>query len=264
MCRETGCFGSCIRIILGILNTIFLIVGLGVFISAAVLRWSSSSALKKLIDNDSTKDVIDISTIEAVTVGLLVVGGIIAFISLIGLIGVVFANRFFLVIYEIIIVLLFLTHLIIVLVLAFKSSDLEKEYRKALNKTIENINAPDTSEQVLSNDCAIMKLLSEIFECCGANGPTDFANKTLTSVCCIGEYQTGCGDKAVDSISNNVVPAVLVPNGVILGFEFIMILAIPFVIGRISREQARRRDEERNNVLSIKPTTYGQPKYRAY
>lgn len=121
MSSGTGCFGSLIRIVLGIINTIFLLIGLAIFITAAILRWSSDSLLNKITNSEAIQSIISVSALDATTIVLLAIGGFIIALSLAGLLGVICSSRFFLVIYEIIIIILFLAHGITLLVVAFKA-----------------------------------------------------------------------------------------------------------------------------------------------
>lgn len=251
---KTGCCGSFIRVILGIVNTLFLVLGLAIFIGAAVLRWSSDSILNKITKNDDIRSIIDISALDNVSIALLVVGAFITVLSLIGLAGACCASKFFLFVYEIIIVLLFLFHAIVLIVAAFKSSDIETEFRKALNTTIADLNSPKTSKDDVTAKCKALKLISEIFECCGANGPQDFTlNTTYAIECCANRnYLFGCSDKTISTFKSNGVNLIVIPNSVILGFEFLIILLVPFLIGRISRSRAS--EEER--IINVKPTNF--------
>jgi hypothetical protein len=117
-------------------------------------------------------------------------------------------------------------------VCAFKASDIEKEFRGALNATIDELNDPSTSEDQLSVDCAALKLISEIFQCCGASGPGDFKNVTFITECCAHDDKIGCGDKTVNDIKENGVNVIIIPNVIILAFELIIIIMVPFLLGK--------------------------------
>ena len=163
MSSGTGCFGSLIKIVLGIINTIFLLIGLAIFIIAAILRWGSDSLLNKITNNEAIQSIISVSALNAATIVLLAIGGFIMVLSLAGLLGVICSSRFFLAIYEVIIIILFLAHGITLLVVAFKASDIEIEFRKALNKTIDEINDPKTPNATVTAECGALNLLSGNF-----------------------------------------------------------------------------------------------------
>lgn len=249
---KTGFFGSIIRIFLGIINVIFLLLGLCVFIVSAVLRWSASSILNKITSNEEVNSIINVSAINSVSLILLILGGFITVLSLIGLWGACCSNRFFLVIYEVIIIILFIFHAILLIVAAFKSSSIETEFRKALNQTVDDLNSDTTTELNKTEKCKSLKFLSELFQCCGANSPSDFKNSTYVTECCSGSYKHGCADKTIESFKKNGVNLIIIPNSIVLGLEFIIILLVPFLIGRISRARNSYEENERN----IKPTNY--------
>jgi hypothetical protein len=258
---KTGCCGSLIRVIIGIINGLFLLIGLAIFIIAAILRWSSDSLLNKITNNASIESIINVAVLDAATIVLLAIGAFILLLSFIGLLGVICANRFFLVIYEIVIIMLFLAHGITLIVAALKSSDIEDEFRKALNRTIDDINNPLTENSTVTADCAALNLLSEIFECCGAQGPSDFINPEYRYECCYSNLTTdGCANKTVNTLKENGVNIIIIPNCSILAVEFLIILMVPFLIGRISRRKAQSEEEER--IINVKPTTHYEYRYK--
>ena len=234
MAYKIGAFAQCTRFLLAVINVIFLILGLVIFITAIVLRWGSSS-FSKMINIDEISTLIEgAGSISAITIFFLILGGFIILLSLFGILGVKYMNRFFLIIYEIVIVCLFLAQVICLLVLLFSKSGIEKEYNKGLNKTIEDINGLKDNYDV---KIKLMKDLSVLFKCCGANGPEDFKNQTLVTdktVCFDykGEYANGCGKKSVNTIENNVINLIVIPSSIILGIEFFAMIMVPFLVGK--------------------------------
>lgn len=110
---KTGCCGDLVRVLLIIINSIFFLIGLTVFIIAAVLRWGSSSILSKLSGDKEVETILNLSAIDAVSVALLALGGFVIIVSLLGLVGACCANKCFLFLYEAVIVALFIGHAII-------------------------------------------------------------------------------------------------------------------------------------------------------
>ncbi|CAF1146777.1 unnamed protein product [Brachionus calyciflorus] len=256
---RTGFFGSIIRIILAIVNILFLLIGFAVFIAAAILRWSKDSILNKIATNDVLKPILNVTAINDVSLILLILGAFITVLSIIGLCGACCANRFFLGVYEIVIVVLFISHGIVLVVAAFKSGTIENEFRKALNQTVFDVNSDKTDEEYKMERCSALKLISEIFECCGLNGPNDFTNATYVTECCYGSSTDGCGDKTVKSFKENGVNIIIIPNSIVLGLEFLIIVLVPFLIGRITRSRRMYEDvDENERIISIKPTNYQQ------
>jgi hypothetical protein len=241
-----GFCGSFLRCILTVINILFFLIGLTIFIAAAILRWSPSTIIGKITSNQAVNSILNVTIINDVSISLLIIAGFIIIISCIGLFGVLCNSKCFLYIYEVIIIILFLAHGIALLVATFTSSTLENQFRTALNKTMEKINDPVSKDQ-LDEQCKIMRALSEIFECCGATGRSDFLNHTVALDCCMNNTNSSCSDKTVNSIRDNAVSLVFIPNGVILFFELILVLLIPFFISRINK--ANSTDDEENDSL---------------
>jgi hypothetical protein len=131
-------------------------------------------------------------------------------------------------------VLLFLSQAIALMVLLFSSPKVEREFKTILNTTVSDINKNDTSYK---SQCGFMGSLSEVFSCCGLNGPLDFKNPSDVYSCCDKKKNStvGCGDKVVKDIKGNYVGFLVVPNSLILGIELFAIITVPFLIGRIGR-----------------------------
>lgn len=113
---KVGCCGGMIRVLLILINSIFFLIGLTVFIVAAILRWGSDSILSKLSGDADIQSVINLSAVDAVSIALLALGGFIICVSLLGLAGSCCANKCFLFVYEAIVVALFVSHAIVLTV----------------------------------------------------------------------------------------------------------------------------------------------------
>lgn len=143
---------------------------------------------------------------------------------------------------------------------AVKSGDVENEFRRLLNNTVNDLNSNSTSPDKVTAECHTMRLLSDIFICCGYNSPDDFVlNKTYATECCKTGTYKGCADTIVTEIKSNGINIVVIPNFVILGFEFVIILLVPFLIGRIRRHDRRYMEDEA--VINVKPTGYYNANY---
>ena len=148
----------------------------------------------------------------------------------------------------------FLLNSILIVFLAFRSTDIEANYRSDLNRTINHINANEN----VDNDCQkmkgkllnfktlynlktlikfchifILKAISTIFNCCGVNGPNDFTNSTIALECCHSDgatkmfvYQDGCANKSVASL----MKLIFIASVVIWSIELFLLIMIPFLI----------------------------------
>jgi hypothetical protein len=230
---KIGCCGNMVRFLLLIVNSLFLILGLTVFIAAAVLKWGNND-FSKFADLPYVDDIVKVGTIGTIAVTLMVIGGFIIVLSVIGIIGVKFLNKFFLVIFEIIICILFLSHGIAILVLLFGSSSIESDYKEAINKTVTNINEGTD----YTKNAQFMQSLSGLFHCCGSKGPSDFKNSTILKDCCLEEKDTGkywtegCSDKSVQTIKDSSLNLLVIPSGIILVVELFSIIMVPCLIGK--------------------------------
>lgn len=228
-----GCCKSLFSFLLGLVNVIFMLIGIALVATTSVLKWANIGKLKEIT---GMQNIIDLASIDAITIALICIGALIILISFIGLMGVCCSNRVFLVIYEIIVIILFLLHLAALITLLVMSNTVEKEYRKALNQTVADINNPSTSQSEIQLKCNLMTNISGIFQCCGANSINDFPNPSYK--CCKPEYYTakGCADLSVDAIKKYSIYLLVIPTAVILFIELISIIGVPFLIASISRK----------------------------
>lgn len=228
-----GFFGSSVRFILIIINLVFFLMGLIVFIIAAVLKWTS--LFNNFVNIQGVDTLVKLGSIESVSSVLLVMGAFAVILSLLGLFGAKYGNKFLLLSYEVIIILIFLTQGISALVIGTASSALETEFRNSMNKTIDSINNNDTSTEVFDRECKLLRDVSSIFKCCGANGPSDFVNASLAEQCCFGDYDIGCTDKVVKDVVDYSTSLIVIPTILISIVEFLAIVMVPILICRISK-----------------------------
>lgn len=258
MSFSLGFCGSFIRLILGIINFLFLLIGVAVFIAAAVLRWGSDSIIEEITKNDAVVSIINVSVIDGVSVALLSIGAFIILLSIIGLMGTIFKSKFFLYVYEFTIILLFLAHGITLIVVTLVRGSVEDQFKAALNTTMDNLNnaTHDVKPDKFEIECAVMKGLSDIFQCCGSNDRSDFVEPSAATQCCMNNTSIGCGPKIIGTISNNVVDIVIIPNVTILVFELILILMVPLFVSRINKSKYKKDDRER-----LINDTYSETRY---
>jgi len=208
-------------------------MGLIVFIIAAVLKWTT--VFNKFVNIKEIETLVKLGSVESVNTLLLVMGAFAMIISLVGIFGAKYTNKFLLLTYEVVIVLLFLIHVISALVILAGSSKLEKEFREAMNKTIETLNSNETTSDVFERECKLIHDLSDIFLCCGGDSPSDFTNSSLIDECCGSNYNIGCTNKIVNDIVIYSKNMIVVPSFIILSIEFFAILMVPFLVNRASK-----------------------------
>ena len=65
------------------------------------------------------------------------------------------------------------------------------------------------------------------------NGPQDFQNPDFRTECCYSNKTTkGCADQTVNTIKTDSVNLIIIPNCSILAIELIIIILVPFLIGK--------------------------------
>jgi hypothetical protein len=231
---ELSCGGNFLRYLLFILNLLIFLMGLILFILAALLKWTNVFGG---LDLGVFEQIASFASLNGVSTFVLIVAAVIMAISLFGLIGSKTMNRFFLIIYLILIIILFLAHGIALLVLVFGSSTVENLYRQEVNKTVSNLKYKEGND--FKALCIVFEKFSDAFECCGAdNGPEDFGNITIAKDCCSKEtdYMRGCGQVSLDAIVKGSINFLVIPSGVILGIELFAIISVSCICGKRKRD----------------------------
>jgi len=173
-------------------------MGLVVFITEALLYWTD--ILGKDLNIKELKNVVEIAQIDTVAIVLMVIGGFAMLVSVIGLLGACCMNRFFLIVYEIVVLCMFLAHGITLLVVVFSSDSIKNAFEKGLDKTVTSLNKNETN-----------------FELCETNQK----NETATE---------GCPKKSVNELMDKSVNYIIIPSGFILTVELFAIIAVPIII----------------------------------
>jgi hypothetical protein len=235
-----GKFAKSIQFMLIIVNLVFFLMGLIVFIIAAVLKWTT--VFNKFINIQEIETLVKLGSVESVNTLLLVMGVFAMILSLMGILGAKYTNRFLLLSYEVVLVLVFLIHAISALVILGGSSKLEEEFRGAMSKTIDTLNEfynlNDTTNDVFVRECQLLRDLSTIFLCCGGNSPSDFTNTTLVDDCCSDYFDIGCTDKVVNDVVMYSKHMIVIPSFIILTIELLAIIMVPFLLRRIKAENS--------------------------
>lgn len=236
---DTGCLGGLVQLVLGVLNFMFLLVGSAMVTLGALARWGDFN-LNHIIHNQEVQSIIEISNLDSVSIAFLAIGGFIVLLSVAGLFGLCCTNKFFLIIYQVIVSFLFAVHLISFILVLVKGNDLERIYRSAIDSSIADINANWPNTKQAQHRCEGLKVLSKFWDCCGASSPLDFKKQVLRENCCFSSNLAsnsiveGCTEKSISFIKSNAAYALIIPNAVILTVEAAILLVVPCFIKRIS------------------------------
>ena len=228
---KLGCVGVSVQFLLICLNSFFLVVSAIVFGTTCGLKWNSSFSQLVVINNST----IEVDKLGGATTCVLVISAFCFALSLTGLLGACQKNRFFLVVYEAVLLGLFLVKCVALAVLIGFRTNVENDFKQELNKTISRISTNS------STDCKVSLALSQIFDCCGYNSGSDFIDPTLAISCCSNHTsnQPGCGDKIVNDVESVALYLLIIPCLALLAVELFALIFVPFLVGRIGREPER-------------------------
>jgi hypothetical protein len=226
-----SCCSRFYRNLLIAFNIFILIIGIVITILASLLKYSEK--FKSLINLKELTEVVNVAQINAITLLFLIIGIFAIILSIVGLLGLWCLNRVLLIAYEIVILLMFLTHGIGLLVLIFDRGSIENQFKKAMGTLVVTLNTNETSTNIYKTDCDTMLALSDIFKCCGDKAPSDFKYNTTIHDCC-GKDTTpithGCSQKVIDTLTKNAINYLIIPSCSILAVELIVIIVTPLIM----------------------------------
>ncbi|KAI2800312.1 hypothetical protein RDWZM_000476 [Blomia tropicalis] len=187
-----SCGGKLIKIILGLFNLIWLIVG-------AVIIYIG---VRLVLLHGDLEEVSDLAKIDfkALSVIILIVGIAIVVISFLGFFGACCQNRVLLFLYSAILVVIIAIEIYGLVVAIRNNTDIEKEISDAVGKAINEINTDRKTAYLLG-------MFQYKLKCCGWNGFADYKNPLVPKSC--------CGEKPVSS--NEPVNTCLATSAVKIG-----------------------------------------------
>lgn len=209
-----------IRFLLIITNICFLVLGIVVLITGGMLKYNTGS-----VESFSNLDGVNLLSVILICIGTFAI-----LVSIFGIMGARYLNRFFLIIYLAIVLAMFLLHGFSLSYLMAKTNEIETEYKSQLNETVYHIktNASDFTEQ-----CKVMKGLSTLCDCCGYNGANDFSGPIIAQCCApLTNHTTGCSQTSFDLLKRLAHNLFVIPSLVILVIELCSIIFVPFLIGK--------------------------------
>jgi len=219
-----GCCGSSVRCLLITANVCFMLLGIVAITTGAVAKLN----MRQLDDFEQ------INAIRPMANGLLVVGGFSLFISLFGLLGAKYLNRFFLIIYLVVVLCMFLMHGVALILLVSNTNSIHDGYIKVVNTTVNDLKqSANRNSSEYREECRFMLALSNFCDCCGFNGASDFSTEVAMKCCAKPYNQTdGCAEKSYKKIESVSFYLIVLPSLVILAIELFAIIVVPFLIGK--------------------------------
>jgi hypothetical protein len=258
MCKSTGCLGTAIRIFLAALNIIFILIGLGVLVLGLILKFTTllTSYVKQLKTLGVPESAL--AYLDYVYIGLMVLGGVVLLISVIGLVAACSGIRFFLVLYDLIVLVIFLAHVaafIYVIIVAPQAQTVLKGVMSTmLTPLVSQLNSTasyNLSQSDLSGYCQPYAVLSGLLKCC------DFTSGNLTAACCPSSYSGGCADTFHTLMTTYVVYVVHLPNGVLVAFELAIFIAVLFVLIKkwkwVNEQKGGPAQQKKKNQVAPSP-----------
>lgn len=224
-----------VRTFLFIINGVFLILGLVLIITAAVLKWSYWLPL------------LEHSSVSSIATAFFLTGFFMIGISIIGIFGAKDKDKCFLIIYQILIVLLLFVHLIILLILVTNKTTFKNNFIRYLNKTANEI------KNETNHHCELFKKLSTQFKCCGVvTGPGDFIDWSIAKNCCSDSFDItpstpGCATASVEFIEKNATSLLIIPSGFILTIELLIIIVISILMSKKGKYICNKQQSNSNN-----------------
>jgi hypothetical protein len=158
-------------------------------------------------------------------------------LSIVGLFGVIFKNRCLLVLYEIIVLILFLAHLAALIVLLVFYPRIDNAVRDEFNRQVSVIN--NNSNPSLTTECSLMQNASSVFTCCGSLSPQNLTVNGQNLCCKIpNNYgNNGCTTVVTDLVKRYSNYYIIIPTSIILFIELCALITIPILICYITNEK---------------------------
>lgn len=220
------CGGKMGQFILVIINTVFLLMGLGLFIPGIVLQTNIdfvSDEIKPVLDQVSVTGIALGDVVKNLGIGFIIVGVFVFLVAVLGLMGACCKSKCLLTIYAIIVLLILLSQIVVVILWFTMQNQLDSVVRDELSTSLKNNFREDSlnGTNQLSNGWNYIFLT---LKCCGVNAVTagnagDFANtpnwtkgsKKIPTSCCVGV--TASNYTAPPTCTDNVAAGTFYTSG---------------------------------------------------
>ena len=293
MCNTTkGCCPSTSQIILAIINFISFLINFLLFISATCLYIIPSEDIYefflKITEADiDTKQVLEhifeLIALDKFFLTAMIFLAVTMSLSLFGFIASVTGNRCFLITYMIMSSLVLLIHSGLFIAFFFNMNFIFEGFLKnRLNKSAYILLNQDDNNSKNDVICGFFHKMSEIVECCGVEGISDFQNKTFFSVdnnktidaleCCSSNHTKGCASEIVEQIAEYkstvvVIDEYIIANSLMLFFQLCLILLAVLVFFGVFKRFQRKKEikediEELNEIRQRQEQEYEQQNTR--
>lgn len=221
-------YGNFVKLLFTIVNVLLLLFGFVLFIVACVFKWSST--IGKLNEYTKVHKIVNVEPLQSGSTVILIVSVLLLIVGLLGLVSIRIMKRYLILLHEALLGSTAFVHLVIILVITLSLPGIETNFKNKLKQAIEFINSNETTTDDFHTSCNLTYSLSEKFECCGENGPSDFhINETyIVDLCChSGQGDKGCYDRVFKSISGATLSALTVVSVIVLIIDVFSLIAAP-------------------------------------
>ncbi|KAM4600781.1 CD82 antigen [Polymixia lowei] len=236
-----------------VFNSLFLILGLGIF----------GCAVWILFDEGNLLSVLSSVELQTVAGGLFVIGVVVSVVSVLGCVGAMAQNRFLLIMYMVFLIILVLGQLFITLILLINRGKIGESLDAEVEKIIINYgnSKSDRKDRLLDK-------VQHYAECCGKAGPADWLknsfiqNVSLTdrgvlpcscfksSLCLVvpgydspffgtgnDSYEKGCKEQISDWLEENALTVIAMDVSLILiqVLQFVLVVYVYRAVGQRAR-----------------------------
>lgn len=179
-----SCGGTTAKVILVIVNTLFLLFGLAIAIAGLVFKFGGDllkSDIQKVFENvklDVVGGVDLYNLVNNLSTVFIVLGFIIFFIGFLGCFGACCQWRWMLVVYAILVMLLLVAQLVIVIMFAVFRNKIDDQFKTQMKDLLSQKYGSDAEYTNSFN------AMFQSFKCCGIEKSSDLPTLTLPKECC--------------------------------------------------------------------------------
>jgi len=198
MCEEGGCFRKFAKVILIIVNIIFLLAGLLMFAFGISLVAAPSKVIAFLESSGLSFDSFQalsegqfITVIKASGIFMIVLGIVVALVACLGFFGACCENKCLLITYAVILIIVLLAEIALIIFAAVYNKVFQRDMESTLTKTLVNFGVDVTVmsngsidySKVSDNGAAWIAFQTQ-FQCCGSHNYTDYEAVTWNRTRC--------------------------------------------------------------------------------
>ena len=236
-----------------IFNIIFLLHGLVVISFVSIFKWTDffDIGILSLIKKIVRENPFDFFTsFEYVEYGLLAIGASITILSIIGFLTVKHGKRWSVIIYFVLLMTVFMSHVILLIIFFAKSSELIADIKDTIRIESKNlVYLADQSQEIdtFEGKCQNFYVLSQLFSCYGDQDSIEFnnsyfnqSNSTLIAKCCFNsdEITSGCTTKF--DIIKEINMTITISNAVLVFYELLFIFMLLMIFKSIKRFEEKK------------------------